>query len=238
MPEDEAERTSSLPYCAVLSAIGWALVAAIQPVGIIAYTLILTRGGRRTAWGFVVGWLLSAVIVTLLTIAVERGVAQQSSSSSVSTTGWLQVGAGVLTLAFLLFRRVRRRSAAPAAAEAPASQEPVDTDSERNVGPVGAAVIGALTQGWPIVAAAVAAVLGATSAGAARVLGILLVILICTSTYLTAQIFASLNPERTQEWLQSLRRRLEENREITIDAVLLVAGVWFLLTGIVALASS
>ena len=60
------------------------------------------------------------------------------------------------------------------------------------MGPVGAAIIAAMVQGWPVVAAAVAAVLKATDAGSARLLGIVVVIVVSTSTYLTAQILSGL----------------------------------------------
>ena len=206
----------------------WALFAAVQPVGILAYILILTRGGRRDGWGFVVGWVLCALVVMVLTIAVAGDV-QQSSTSTVAVAGWIQILLGLLALGVLAVRRLRGPRAAPAVTD-----DPETPTSERNAGPVGAAVIAALTQGWPIVAAAVAAVLSATSAGAGQVFGMAVVIVVCSSTYLAAQIFSGFYPEATDARLQTLSRRIETNREKVIDVVLGGVGVWLLANGIIA----
>lgn len=221
-------RTPSLQYCAVITAIAWALFAAVQPVGIVAYIVILTRGGRRDGWGFVVGWVLCALVVMVLTITVAGDV-QQSSNSTVAVAGWVQIVMGLLALGVLAIRRIRGPRKAPAA---PA--EPEVSTSEKNAGLIGSAVIAALTQGWPIVAAAVAAVLSATSAGASQVVGMAVVIVVCSSTYLAAQIFSSLYPEATDARLQTLRRRIETNRETVIDVVLGGVGIWLIANGIIA----
>jgi Sap-like sulfolipid-1-addressing protein len=212
----------------VLSAIAWALFAAVQPVGILAYIVILTRGGRRDGWGFVVGWVLCALVVMGLTLAVS-GDAQHATSPTVAAAGWVQVGLGALALIALAVRRLRGPRAAP-----PAVEEPVTTTADSHTGPFGAAVVAALTQGWPIVAAAVAAAVGATSAGAGRVLALAVVILVCSSTYLAAQVFAGFYPEATEVRLRTLRRRIEADRQRVIDLALAGIGVWLLANGILA----
>jgi uncharacterized membrane protein YhaH (DUF805 family) len=215
----------------VITAIAWALFAAVQPVGIVAYIVILTRGGRRDGWGFVVGWVLCALIVMVLTITVAGDV-QQSSNSTVAVAGWVQIVLGLLALGVLAVRRIRGPRKEPATPKEP--EEPEVSTSEKNAGLVGSAVIAALTQGWPIVAAAVAAVLSATSSGASEVLGMAVVIVVCSSTYLAAQIFSSLYPEATDARLQTLRRRIETNRQTVIDVVLGGVGVWLIANGIIA----
>ena len=55
-------------------------------------------------------------------------------------------------------------------------------------------------------------------------LGILLVIVVSTSTYLAAQILSGLHPERTAVWLDALRRWIETHRDRVIDVVLLGVG--------------
>lgn len=223
----------------VITALGWAIFAAVQPLGITAYVVVLTRGGRRDAWGFVIGWVLCAAVVIGLTVGLDQSVQAQQGSTTVAATAWAEVVLGLAALLLLVVRRVRRRRTAasvvapvPGAADAaPAEESP----ERRAAGPVGAAVLAALLQGWPIVAAAAAAVLGATSPGAGRVLGLVLVLLVTSSTYVTAQVVSGIRPERTEEWLQSLRRRLEENRDTIVDVVLLVIGAWLLVQGAVAL---
>ena len=218
----------SLPYCAVISAVGWALFAAIQPVGILAYIIILTRGGRRDAWGFVVGWVLCACVVAVLTVAVAGGV-HQHSADVIGSAGWVQIALGLAALALLAARRVTRGRTTPTAAD-----EPEAPARRRKAGPVGAAVVATLAQGWPVIAAAVAGVLGATDAGPGRLLGVALVIAVSSSTYLVAQTLSGRYPGRTEARLQALRRRIEADRETAVDVVLLVAGLWLVVNGVVA----
>jgi hypothetical protein len=112
-------------------------------------------------------------------------------------------------------------------------EKPEIPEPETTVGPVGAALIAAMLQGWPVVAAAVAAVLKATDGGAARLFGILLVVVMSTSTYLAAQILSGIYPERTAVRLGSLRRLIETHRDRVIDLVLLGAGLWLVIHGLV-----
>jgi drug/metabolite transporter (DMT)-like permease len=212
----------------VLSAVGFALLAAIQPLGIIAFIAILSRGGRRNTWGFIVGWLLCAAVVALLTVALARGHHQHDSSLTIASAGLLQVALGIVALGLLVMRRARRGRLGPGEPEEPELREP-----ERTAGPVAAALVAALLQGWPVVAAAVAAVLQSTDAGVARLLGIALVIVLSSSTYLAAQILSGMQPERTAAWLDGLRRRIETHRDPVVDGILLLAGAWLLVHGTV-----
>lgn len=211
----------------MLSAVGFALFAAIQPLGVIAYIAILSRGGRRDTWGFIAGWLLCAGVVAVVTVALAGGSHEHDSSATIGSAGLLQVALGIAVLGLLVLRRARRSRLDPGAPEIPEIP-----DQDTTAGPVGAALIAALLQGWPVVAAAVAAVLDATDAGAGRLLGIALVIVLSTSTYLAAQILSGLQPERTAAWLDALRRGIETHRDRVIDLVLLGAGLWLLLHGL------
>ena len=212
----------------MLSAVGFALLVAIEPLGVIAYIAILSRGGRRNTWGFIVGWMLCACVVAVVTVVLSGGSHQHDSSQSISSAGLLQIALGVAALVVLVLRRARRGRLDPGAPEKPEVPEP-----EKTLGPVGAAVIAAMLQGWPLVAAAVAAVLEATDAGAGRLLGIALVIVVSTSTYLAAQVLSGLYPERTAAWLDTLRHRIEKHRDRVIDWLLLGIGVWLVLHGVV-----
>lgn len=225
----------------MLTALGWALFAAIQPLGIVAFIAMLgSRGGRRNTLGFIIGWLLCAGVVAGLTVVVAGGSSRSSSSSSVlSSAGLLQIALGAAALVFLAVRR-RRRTAALAGAGAaapldPTTEAPLEAaaEVEKTIGPVGAALLAAMLQGWPVVAAAVAAVLDATSSGAGQFLGILLVIVVSATTYIAAQVLSGLYPERTAAWLARLRRGIEAHRDRVIDLLLLGAGAWLIGHGVV-----
>ena len=212
----------------MLSAVGLALIVAIEPLGLIAYIAILTRGGRRNTWGFIVGWMACACLVAVITVVFAGGTRQHDSSQAIGSAGLLQIALGAVALVLLVLRRARRGRLAPGEPEIPEIPDP-----EKTVGPVGAAIIAALVQGWPVVAAAVAAVLKSTDAGAGRLLGIVVVIVVSTSTYLAAQILSGLYPERTAAWLDALRDRIERHRDRVIDWLLLGVGLWLVVHGVV-----
>jgi len=212
----------------VLSAVGFALLAAIEPLGVVAFIAILVRGGRRNTWGFIVGWMLCACVVAALTVLLAGGAQQHDSSSAISTAGLLQIALGIAALALLAVRRARTSRLDPDAPEKPEIPE-----SDKTVGPAGAALIAAMVQGWPVVGAAVAAVLKATDSGPGRLLGIALVVVVSSSTYLAAQILSGLRPERTAAWLEAVRRGIETHRDRVIDVLLLGAGLWLVVHGVV-----
>ena len=212
----------------MLSAVGWSLLAAIEPLGILAFIAILLRGGRRNTWGFIVGWALCATLVAALTVALAGGAQQHDSSGFISTAGLLQIALGIAALVLLAVRRARKSPIDPDEPETPEIPE-----TDKTVGPVGAAVIAAMVQGWPVVGAAVAAVLKATDSDAGRLLGIVMVVVLSTSTYLAAQILSGLRPERTAVWLDALRRGIERHRDRVIDLVLLGVGLYLVIHGAV-----
>jgi hypothetical protein len=217
----------------VLTALGWALFAAVQPLGIVAFIAMLgSRGGRRNTLGFIVGWLLCAGVVAVLTVVVAGGTSRSGHvSATISSAGLLQITLGLVVLGLLVVRRRRRAHEVAVDGGAPAPDVPAE--AEKVIGPVGAALIAAMLQGWPIIAAAVAAVLDATDSGVGQTLGILLVIVVSASTYLVAHVLAGLYPERTAEWLAGLRRRIETHRDRVIDLILLGAGAWLIGHGLV-----
>jgi Sap, sulfolipid-1-addressing protein len=209
----------------MLAALGWALFAAVQPLGIIAYIALLgSRDPRRNTRGFIIGWLLCAGLVAVLTVQLEGHTHGGGASQLVSSAGLLQIVVGVAALGLLVVRRRRGRAAS----------KDHDGASERGaVGPFGAALIAALLQGWPVVAAAVAAAVKATDPGVGRVLAILLVIVVTTSTYLVAYVLAGLNPERTAARLDRLKVWIETHRDTVIDLVLVAVGLWLVVHGLV-----
>ena len=211
----------------VLSALGLALLAAIEPLGIIAFIAVLgSRGGRRNTRAFIVGWVLSACVVAALTIWAHSGGHAIHVSTVIGSAGLLQVALGGLALAYLVRRRRRD----------PASDPPEqDLLKEDNLGPIGAALIGAGVQGWPVVAAAVAAVLTATTSTTGRLLGVAAVVLVSSSTYIGAHVLAGRQPEQTAARLGSIKEWIETHRERVIDVLLLGAGGYLVVHGGLAL---
>ena len=216
-----------MPCSGVISALGLALLAAIEPIGVIAFIAVLgTRGGRRNTRGFIVGWTLSACVVAVVTIVASEGSRSGHAATLIGSAGLLQIALGVSALAYL----VQRRRRDPAARER-ADKASLDGDT---LGPVGAAFIGAGVQGWPVIAAAVSAVLRSTDTTTGRLLGVSAVVLVSTSTYAVAHVLAGREPERTAAWLGNIKRKIEAHRETVIDYLVLGAGAYLVIHGVLA----
>ena len=211
----------------MISALGLALLAAIEPLGIIAFIAVLgSHGGRRNTRGFIVGWVLCACVVALATLLVSGGSHTGHVSTTISSAGLLQVALGLTSLTYLVVRRRRDPAALKRSDDALVKQD--------NLGPVGAATIAAAVQGWPVVAAAVAAVLESTGGSTQRLLGVAAVIVVSVSTYVAAHVLAGREPERTAARLGALRRWIEARRDRVIDILLLGAGGYLIVHGMLA----
>ena len=210
----------------MLSALGLALVAAIEPIGLVAFIAVLgSRGGRRNTRGFIVGWVLCACVIAVATTLAYGGGSAGDASTLIDSAGLLQVALGVVALAYLLKRHRRDPSTQRRRDEAVLTEE--------QLRPFGAAMIGVGVQGWPVVAAAVSAVLGSTSNPTGRLVGVAAVVLVSVSTYLTAHVLAGRAPERTAAWLGSLKGWIESHRDKVIDVLLLGAGGFLVVHGLV-----
>ena len=191
------------------SALGLALLAAIEPLGVIAFITVLgSRGGRRNTRGFIVGWVLCACVVALVTVLASGGSREGHVSTAISSAGLLQVALGVTALVYLFLRHRRDPAALARSDEAVVKED--------NLGPVGAAMVAAGLQGWPVVAGAVGAVV------------------VSASTFVVAHVLAGREPERTAAWLGALRERIEAHRDRVIDILLLGAGGYLVVHGVLA----
>jgi hypothetical protein len=211
----------------VLSAFALALLAAVEPLGILAFIAVLgSRGGRRNTRGFIVGWVLCACVVAIITVFVSGGDHAGHASTAISGTGLLQIALGASALIYLAVRRRRDPVALARSDEALVKED--------NLGPVGAAMIAVAVQGWPVVAAAVSAVLTSVDGAPARLLGVVAVIAVASSTYVVAHVLAGREPERTAAWLAALRRGIEAHRDRAIDLLLLGGGLYLVVHGVLA----
>ncbi len=211
----------------MIHALGLALLAAIEPLGVVAFIAVLgSRGGRRNTRGFIVGWVLSACVVALLTVLVADDSHPRHVSTLIGSAGLLQIALGTCALVYLLVRRRRD----------PAAREAADEDllEEDHLGPVRAALIGAGVQGWPVVAAAVSAALASTDSTTGHVLGVAAVVAVSASTFVVAHLLAGRAPERTAAWLGAVKGWIESHRERVVDVLLLSAGGYLVVHGLLA----
>ena len=213
----------------MLSAVGFALIVAIEPLGIIAYIAILMRGGRRNTWGFIVGWMLCACVVALITVVFAGGTHQHDSvqhhhlgRSAPDRAGCRRAGPP---------GRSGARARDASTPDAPEIPEIPETGEDRRAGR--RRDHRGLVQGWPVVAAAVAAVLKATDSerrAAAR--------------DRRGDRGVDVDVPRGPDPLRAASRthrglarrpppRIESHRDRVIDWLLLGVGVWLVLHGVV-----
>ncbi|MGZ4470522.1 MAG: GAP family protein [Nocardioidaceae bacterium] len=211
----------------MISALGLALLAAIEPLGVVAFIAVLgSRGGRRNTRGFIVGWVVCACVVALATVLASGRSRAGDVSAAISSAGLLQVALGVTALVYLVLRHRRDPARLERSDEAMVKED--------NLKPPGAAMIAAALQGWPVVAAAVAAVLKSTDGTIGRLLGVAAVVVVSVSTFVVAHVLAGREPERTAAWLGALRGWIETRRNRVIDILLLGAGSYLIVHGVLA----
>jgi len=216
----------------MIQALALALLAAVEPLSLIGFIAVLgSRGGRRNTRAFIIGWLLCASAIALVTVLIAGGGHAAHASEAVASAAMVQLAAGLGVLGLFVLRRRRRRT--PRAHEAPRWLAKVD-----DLRPAGAATTGALVQGWPIVAAAVGAVLRSVNSAAGRAAGIAAVIIVCTSTFLTAHVLAGRAPERTAARLAALRAWIEAHQERVVDLLLLAVSAYLVVHGVLAVLSA
>jgi hypothetical protein len=211
----------------VVNALALALLAAIEPLGVVAFIAVLgSHGGRRNTRGFIVGWVLCACLVALVTILAEGRSHPQHVSTMISSAGLLQIALGGGALVYLLYRYRRD----PAALES--SDEAVL--KEDHLGPIGAALIAAGVQGWPVVAGAVSAVMKSTGNTTGQLLGVAAVVVVSASSFIVAHALAGREPERTAAWLGAVKNWIESHRDRVINLLLLCAGGYLVVHGVLA----
>jgi len=211
------------------AAVVLAVVAALEPLGVLAFIAVLaSKDSRRNAPAFMVGWTCSAVLVALATVLVAGSGHVSQASSVVASAGIVQVVAGLAALGLLLWRRthVSREPAAPKWLAG------ID-----GMGLRGAALLGAGLQGWPVIAAAVGAVLTSVSGVGPRVAGIIVVIVVSQMSFLVAYVLACRAPARTATILERIRQWVTRRQGPVIDVVLVVAAAYLVVHGVIAVLS-
>lgn len=196
-----------------------ALTVALEPLPLTGYILVLsTPNGPKKGLGFLLGWVLSLVVVTVVTLLLTGGkpVATSSAPSTAGLAVRMAIGAWLLWVAW--HRRATRGQPRP---------EPGWTKRVDKINFVGAMVLAFLLQPWGLVAAGVATVMQANLESAASVLGVVLFCLVGTSSYITMETYALVSPEAAMRRLDGIRGWINTHRDQAI--ILLSLGLGFYL---------
>jgi threonine/homoserine/homoserine lactone efflux protein len=199
------------------------LAITLEPLPLTAFLLVLAseRGVRKGA-AFVFGWFLSLVAVIALTILAtgNKPPKPRTAPSAAVLAVKIAIGVGLLLIAL----RQRRRMGRPKKPrKTPKWQARIEKMPSWH-----AAVIAALVQPWPLVAAAAAIVVEAKLSSAETYISLFLLCLIATSSVLVIEIHAVFRPERSHALLARLKAWIDTHTDQVIIIVSVLLGLWLI----------
>jgi hypothetical protein len=199
------------------------LAISLDPLPLTAFIIILAsqRGSRKGA-AFVAGWIISLAIVVAVTVAATGNSPPKSNTAP--SLGALAVKIALGTVLLLIALRQYRRMGRPKKPKKPPKwQAGVD-----NMSPWYAMGLAPLTQPWGMIAAGAATVVAAKLSSAADYFTLIYFCLLATASYLVMEIYATIRPEQTQDFLARLRAWIDSHTDQLIILVSLVVGLWLI----------
>jgi threonine/homoserine/homoserine lactone efflux protein len=208
-----------------------ALGVALEPIPLTGFVVVMSaEGGRRKGVAYLLGWMLSLVVVVAVTLLVtgNEPPAPATAPSTFLVVVKVVVGLGLMGVGV---RRYRRRSLPKPQKQPPKWQRSVDRMS-----PWTALALGVALQPWGLIAAGVATVAEAKISSAEDVVSLVLFCLIGSAPYLTAVALSVVDPVGTIERLARLRAWLDVNTDRVVTWVAIVIGAYLVVKGCVTLA--
>jgi hypothetical protein len=194
------------------------LAATLEPIPVTGFILVLSsdRGNFKGA-AFILGWLLSLVVVIAGTLLVTGGKppAPASQPSTAVLAAKILFGAVLIGIAF----RQRTRVGTPR--RPPAWMTKLDHMSVWAAGS-----LGLLLQPWVLVGAGAATVAQLHISSIESYLLLVVFCLLCTSSYLAMELFAVFSPEAATARLDGLRNWIGTHRDQAIIVLSLIIGLW------------
>ena len=206
--------------------IGLGVAMALQPLPVLATVILLSvQRGIRKAWAFFLGELLVMLAIGSAAVAAQFGTSQESASKPASV---VTVVAGVALLVTGVW--FLARSGRGAAVKEPAWLAKLD-----RMEPWPAFLLGLILPTYVIAVAAGAHIAGTHPGTGAAIAGMLVFLLVGTSTVYTPIVLAQVAPERSGPARARLRDRLVRDWPRIGAGLLLVVGVLLIAKGVVAL---
>jgi hypothetical protein len=200
--------------------LGLGVAMAVQPLPVLAVVVLLSvQRGIRKAWAFYFGEFVVMFGIGAATIALQLGTSRSSASRAASV---FTLGAGVVLLAFGAWFMSRSR-------RAEAVREPAWIARLDEMAPWPAFLLGMFLPTYAIAVAVGAHIVGTHPSNAAAVAGMLVFLLVGTSTAYTPILLAQLAPERSRPARTRLRSWLMRNWSAV--GALLLLGIGSFLVG-------
>jgi len=207
----------------VLSLVLIALAITLEPIPLTAFILVLaSRNGVRKGAAFIFGWLVSLAVVVAVTVLVTGNEPPKSNTAPSVAALVVKIAIGAV-LVIIGVRRWRKIGEPKPPRKTPKWQTGID-----NMSPWFAMALGPLTQPWGLVAAGVAVIVGAKLSTWQDYLALFLFCILATATYLVAEIYAGVKPDRTQAFLAATRTWIDTHTDQVIIVVSLVLGFWLI----------
>ena len=204
--------------------IGLGVALALQPLPVLAVVVLLSvDDGLRKAWAFFLGEFLVMFAIGAVTVALQVGTARHDASKPAALVT-LAAGAVLLGAGAWLAGRMRCGSGLA---------EPGWLRKLDRMRPWPAFLLGAFLPTYLIAVAAGAHIVGTDPGTAAAVGGMLVVLVVGTSTVYGPIVLAQVAPERSRPARARLRDWLVRNWRGVGAALLVAVGAYLLAKGLV-----
>ena len=195
--------------------IGLGVALALTPLCPLAVIILLSlQHGVRKAWAFFLGEFLVLLVITAVTVAVHAGTSRASASRPAS---WVTLVAGIVLFLIGAWLTVRARRGEDV-------KEPSWMAKLDDMDPWPAFLLGMFLPTYLIAIAAGAHIVGTHPSRAVAVVGMLVFVLVGTSTVYTPIVLAELAPERSGPIRARLRDWLVQNWRLVGGVLLLVVA--------------
>jgi threonine/homoserine/homoserine lactone efflux protein len=220
------------------------LVVNVEPIPVTAMILLLAaERGVLKGLGFVLGWMLTLVVIVAATVLVTSGRPPTPTSAPSTAVLAAKLACGAILVFFAyrrrdsLRRQAKRPDGAPAVAAAPRKQPKWMTSIDR-VNPLAAAGLAFIVQPWVLVAAGVSTIADAKLSNSLEYLAVFAFCLWSTASYLTMEIYAALRPAVVQTKLRALLEWINQHRDQAIAILSLGLGLYLMAKSIFSLVSA
>jgi hypothetical protein len=208
------------------------LVVTLEPVPLTAMILLLaTEGGLMKGLGYVLGWLLTLVLIVAVVVLVTGGNPLIPSSNPSTGVLALKLGIGVVLVA-IAYRRWGSWGASEPKGQ-PRWMRGID-----RVNPLSAAGLAFLLQPWVLVTAGVADITTAKLSSAWQYVAVFAFCVLCSASYLVMETYAALRPAQVKSTLNALLKWITTHRDQVIVFLSLGLGLYLMAKSIYGLVSA
>jgi threonine/homoserine/homoserine lactone efflux protein len=219
------------------------LVVNLEPIPLSAMILLLAADrGVLKGVGFVLGWMLTLVVIVAVTVLVTQGrpPAPASAPSTAVLAVKLACGAILVLIGYRRRDSLRRsdQAAGTPQAQPTAPKQPKWMASIDRVNPLTAAGVAFVVQPWVLVAAGLSTIADAKLSNPLEYFWVFAFCLWCTTSYLTMEIYALVRPDTVRDRLRALLEWINQHRDQAIAILSLVLGLYIMAKSISGLVSN